>query len=71
MSIDASELEEGLSEDQLRRRYEEGSRSAAGGVHVPGGREDFSDFVAENTKKRQQKQDSKRKEREKEKDFKF
>lgn len=70
MSIDASELEGGISEDQLRRRYEEGSKSSAGNsVHVPGGREDFSDMVAENAKKRQQKQDAKRKEREKE--FKF
>lgn len=66
MSIDAAELE-GMSEDQLRRRYDEGSRSSAG-VHVPGGKEDFSDMVMENTKKRQ-KQETKRKDKEKE--FKF
>lgn len=66
VSIDEAELE-GMSEDQLRRRYEEGSRTSAG-VHVPGAKEDFSDMVMENTKKRQ-KQDAKRKDKEKE--FKF
>jgi len=69
VSIDASELE-GMSEDQLKRHYAEASRSGTGnGVHVPGGREDFSDMVAENAKKQRQKQDNKK--REKEKDFKF
>ena len=69
VSIDAAELE-GMSEDQLRRHYAEASRSGTGnGVHVPGGREDFSDMVVENTKKQRQKQDNKKKE--KEKDFKF
>jgi splicing factor 3B subunit 2 len=69
VSIDASELE-GMSEDQLKRHYAEASRSGSGsGVHVPGGREDFSDMVVENTKKQRQKQDNKK--REKEKDFKF
>ncbi|CAG8761248.1 2135_t:CDS:2, partial [Acaulospora colombiana] len=44
VSLDASELE-GMSEDQMRRKYDEGSRASAGnGVHVPGGREDFSDM---------------------------
>jgi splicing factor 3B subunit 2 len=70
VSIDAAELE-GMSEDQLRKRYEEGSR-ASGGVHVPGSKEDFSDMVAENaaqTAKKRQKESGKR--REKEKEFKF
>ena len=69
LSIDAAELE-GMSEDQLRKRYEEGNR--ASGVHVPGSKEDFSDMVAENaaqTAKKRQKESGKR--REKEKDFKF
>jgi splicing factor 3B subunit 2 len=70
VSIDAAELE-GMSEDQLRKRYEDGNR-ASGGVHVPGSKEDFSDMVAENaaqaTKKRQ-KESGKR--REKEKEYKF
>ncbi|KAG8836359.1 hypothetical protein FRC17_005645 [Serendipita sp. 399] len=67
VSIDASELE-GMSEEQKRRYYEAASQSSSNGVHVPGSKEDFSDMVAENTKKRQ-KQESKR--REKEKEFKF
>ena len=60
-----------MSEDQLRKRYDEGSR-ASGGVHVPGAKEDFSDMVAENaaqTAKKRQKEGGKR--REKEKEFKF
>lgn len=68
VSIDASELE-GMSEEQKRRYFEAASQASSGaGVHVPGAKEDFSDMVAENTKKRQ-KQEAKR--RDKEKDFKF
>ncbi len=68
MSIDASELE-GMSEEQKKRYFEAASQASSGaGVHVPGAKEDFSDMVVENTKKRQ-KQDAKR--RDKEKDFKF
>ena len=54
-----------MSEDQLRKRYDEGSR-AAGGVHVPGSKEDFSDMVAENaaqSAKKRQKEGGKRKEK--------
>jgi splicing factor 3B subunit 2 len=70
VSIDAAELE-GMSEDQLRKRYGEGSRGS-GGVHVPGSKEDFSDMVAESAaqaSKKRQKEGGKR--REKEKEFKF
>jgi splicing factor 3B subunit 2 len=62
---------EGMSEDQLRKRYGEGS-CGSGGVHVPGSKEDFSDMVAESAaqaSKKRQKEGGKR--REKEKEFKF
>jgi len=51
VSLDASELE-GLSEEELRRRYDEQSRGSAG---VPGqgpGREDFSEMVAKEMAKK-------------------
>ena len=68
ISIDASELE-GLSEDELRRRYDQAARSSAG---VPGanGREDFSDMIAKEMAKKKQKMDRDRENR-KEKEFKF
>ena len=68
ISIDASELE-GLSEDELRRRYDQHSRGSAG---VPGanGREDFSDMIAKEMHKKKQKADRERENR-KEKEFKF
>ncbi|KAI0683347.1 DUF382-domain-containing protein [Cytidiella melzeri] len=68
ISIDASELE-GMSEDELRRRYDQSSRGSAG---VPGanGREDFSDMIAKEMHKKKQKMDRERDNR-KEKDFKF
>ncbi|KAG6908648.1 hypothetical protein DXG01_003826 [Tephrocybe rancida] len=67
VSIDASELE-GLSEDELRRKYEAYSRGSAG---VPGGnREDFSDMVAKEMAKKKQKMEKER-DTKKGKDFKF
>lgn len=70
ISIDAAELE-GLSEEELRRRYDAQSRGNAG---VPGaGRgEDFSDMVAKemaNRKKQRMERDSR--DREKKKEYKF
>ena len=59
MSIDASELE-GLSEDELRRKYDAHSRGSAG---VPGAREDFSDMVAKEMAKKKQKMEKKQKRR--------
>ena len=54
MSIDASELE-GMSEEELRRKYDAHTRSTAG---VPGAanREDFSDMVAQEMAERKKKQ---------------
>ncbi|POW12922.1 hypothetical protein PSTT_04106 [Puccinia striiformis] len=77
VALDPSELE-GLSEDQLRQRYEESKqRSNGGGVgNQQGGREDLSDLVAQESAKRKGKTDSsnpsssKNRDREKEK-FKF
>ena len=66
ISIDASELE-GMSEDELRRKYEQHSRGSAG---VPGSKEDFSDMIAKEMHKKKQKMDRERDNR-KEKDFKF
>ena len=66
ISIDASELE-GLSEDELRRRYHQHSRGSAG---VPGSKEDFSDLIAKEMAKKKQKMDRDRENR-KEKEFKF
>ena len=68
ISIDASELE-GLSEDELRRRYDQHSRGTAG-VPGAGGREDFSDMIAKEMASKKQKMDRDR-ERRKEKEFKF
>ena len=68
MSIDASELE-GMSEDELRRRYEEQARGRAG---VPGGGgEDFSEMVAKEMAKKRQKMEAERERGKKSKDFKF
>ena len=68
ISIDASELE-GLSEDELRRRYDQHSRGSAG---VPGanGREDFSDMIAKEMAKKKQKMEQ-RDGKKSGKDFKF
>ena len=66
MSLDASELE-GLSEAELRRRYDAQSR---GNANVPGAanREDFSDMVAQEMAKKKQKMERDTK---KGKEFKF
>lgn len=55
-----------MSEDQLRRRYEQHSKGDAG---VPGAanREDFSDMVAKEMAKKKQKMDREKKSKE----FKF
>lgn len=69
VSIDASELE-GLSEEELRRKYDAHARGSAG---VPGAnKEDFSDMVAKEMANRKKQ----RMEREKDskkggKEFKF
>ena len=68
MSLDAGELE-GISEEDLRRKYEASSRGTAG---VPGGRgEDFSDMVAKEMAKKKQKMDRERENRKSGKEFKF
>lgn len=66
VSIDAEELE-GLSEEELRRKYDSQSRGSAG---VPGAanREDFSDMVAKEMAKKKQKMD---RDARRAKDFKF
>ncbi|THG99470.1 hypothetical protein EW026_g2891 [Hermanssonia centrifuga] len=68
ISIDAAELE-GMSEEELRRKYDQHSRGSAG---VPGanGREDFSDLIAKEMHKKKQKMERDREGR-KEKEFKF
>jgi splicing factor 3B subunit 2 len=68
ISIDASELE-GMSEEELRRKYDSHSRGNAG---VPGSREDFSDMVAQETVKRQKMEKERQQRRSaKDKEFKF
>ena len=64
----AAELE-GMSEEELRRKYEQHARGSAG---VPGahGREDFSDMIGKEMAKRKQKADRDREGR-REKEFKF
>ncbi|KAJ8522887.1 hypothetical protein ONZ45_g606 [Pleurotus djamor] len=67
VSIDASELE-GLSEEELRRKYDQHSRGSAG---LPA-REDFSDMVAKEMAKKKQKMDREReRDGKKGKEFKF
>jgi len=59
VSLDVSELE-GLSEEELRKRYDAQERGSAG---VPGqgpGREDFSDMVAKEMAKKRQKMEADR-----------
>jgi len=68
VSLDAGELE-GMSEEELRRKYESSARGSAG---VPGGRgEDFSDMVAKEMAKKKQKMDRERDSRKSGKEFKF
>ena len=66
ISIDAAELE-GMSTEDLRRKYEQHSRGSAG---VPGSKEDFSDMIVKEMAKKKQKAEHDR-DRRKEKDFKF
>ncbi|KAH8822278.1 DUF382-domain-containing protein [Flagelloscypha sp. PMI_526] len=61
VSIDAGELE-GMSEEELKRRYESGARGSAG---VKGKHEDFSDMVAEEMGRKKQKME---RDRERERD---
>ncbi|KAF9473856.1 DUF382-domain-containing protein [Pholiota conissans] len=70
VSLDAAELE-GLSEEELRRKYESHARGNAG---VPGAGsrgEDFSDMVAKEMAKKKQKMDRDREKDKKGKEFKF
>ncbi|KAH6902750.1 spliceosome associated protein [Coprinopsis sp. MPI-PUGE-AT-0042] len=71
VALDASELE-GMSEEELRKKYESANRGSAG---VPGGRggEDFSDMVAKEMAKKKAKmeRDRERDRDKKGKDFKF
>ena len=66
ISIDAAELE-GMSTEDLRRKYDQHSRGSAG---VPGSKEDFSDMIAKEMASKRQKAERDR-ERRKEKEFKF
>lgn len=56
-----------MTEDELRRRYEQHSRGSAG---VAGSKEDFSDMVAKEMAKKKQKMDRER-DSKKGKEFKF
>lgn len=68
VSLDASELE-GLSEEELRRKYDQHSRGSAG---VAGSKEDFSDMVAKEMAKKKQKMEKERETKGKKgKEFKF
>ncbi|GAA5929748.1 U2 snRNP complex subunit CUS1 [Sporobolomyces koalae] len=64
IALDAADLE-GLTENELRQKYEAAERGGRGGTH-----EDFSDFAASEVAKRRKMAESKKKEKEKEK-FKF
>jgi len=70
VSLDAGELE-GLSEEELRRKYDSYSRGNAG---VPGAGsrgEDLSDMVAKEMAKKKQKMDREREGKKSGKEFKF
>ena len=67
ISIDAAELE-GLTQDQIRAKYDAVSRGNAG-VPGSGNKEDFSDLISKESAKRKAKADAKGKGKEKE--FKF
>ena len=67
VTIDSSELE-GLSEEQLRAKYEAASRGNSG-VPGAGNGEDFGDMIAREMAKKKQKMDNKAKSREKEYKF--
>jgi splicing factor 3B subunit 2 len=73
VALDPSELE-GLSEEQLRQRYEESRQRSGGGAvgNQQGGREDLSDLVAQESAKRKGASNAKTRDREREKEkFKF
>ncbi|KAF9505862.1 hypothetical protein BS47DRAFT_1385805 [Hydnum rufescens UP504] len=69
VTIDSSELE-GLSDEQLRAKYEAAAKGNAG---VPGAanREDYSDMIAKEMAKKKQKMEKDRGSRGKEKEYKF
>jgi splicing factor 3B subunit 2 len=69
VSLDAAELQ-GISEEELRRKYDASSRGNAG---VPGGRggEDFSEMVAKEMAKKKQKMERERESKKTGKEFKF
>ena len=69
VTIDSSELE-GLSEEQLRAKYDAASKGNAG---VPGAanREDYSDMIAKEMAKKKQKMDKDKGSKGKEKEYKF
>ena len=72
ISIDAAELE-GMSEEELRRRYDQHSRGTAG-VPGAGNKEDFSDLIAKEMAKKKQKMERDRerdRDGRKEREFKF
>ncbi|KAF8337535.1 uncharacterized protein EI90DRAFT_3279743 [Cantharellus anzutake] len=70
VSIDSAEELEGLTEAQLRAKYEAASRGSAG-VPGAGNREDYSDMIAKEMAKKKQKMEKERSSRGKEKEFKF
>ncbi|KAF9268053.1 DUF382-domain-containing protein [Marasmius fiardii PR-910] len=67
VSIDAEQLE-GMSEEDLRRKYDANSRST---VNVPGSKEDFSDMVAKENAKKRLKMEREKERDKKTKEFKF
>lgn len=67
VTIDSAELE-GLSEEQLRAKYEAASRGSAG-VPGAGNHDDFGDMIAKEMAKKKQKMDNKSKGKEKEYKF--
>lgn len=69
LSIDAAELE-GLSESELKARFEAAKQASGGGGAGQGGREDLSDFVAEEAAKRRKMAEAKSARKQKD-NFKF
>jgi len=67
VSLDAAELA-GLSEEELRRKYDANSRGSAGVVSRG---EDFSDMVAKEMAKKKQKMERERDSKKSGKEFKF
>jgi len=69
LSIDAAELE-GLSESELKARFDAARQSSGGGAAGQGGREDLSDYVAEEAAKRRKMAETKSARKQKD-NFKF